>query len=59
MAYTDRRRRPWSADEDAVVSDPALTAHEVVTRTGRSLAAVRRRKGVRSRGSNESLVHIN
>ena len=46
MAYTDPRRRPWSAAEDAVVSDPVLTAHEVVTRTGRSLAAVRRRKGV-------------
>ena len=57
MAAKYRLRRPWSAAEDATVSDPDMTAHEVVTRTGRSLAAVRRRKGVRSRGRNESLVH--
>ena len=47
MPYTDpRHRRPWTAAEDEVVSDSALTAHEVMTRTGRSLAAVRRRKGL-------------
>ena len=70
MANTDpRRRRPWTADEDAVVSDSTLTDHEVMTRTGRTLAAVRRRKGVlhrlgggieqraRSRGKEPPLLH--
>ena len=49
-----RCRRPWSADEDALLSDPGLTAHELTARTGRTVAAVKRRRCVlRRMGGNE------
>ena len=50
MADASKCRRPWSADEDELLSDPALTVHELTARTERTLAAIRRRRGVLRRG---------
>ena len=46
----EKLHRPWTVEEDNVVRDTDLTTCELAAATGRSLAAVRRRRGLLLRG---------